>query len=399
MRAIAALSVVLFHLSFFNAWARPDHFTAPYVSRAEVGVTIFFLISGFLLYRPFALARRADASSPSLAGYAWRRVLRILPAYWVALTVIGLALAADELFDSSLPVYYGLLQIYSDEYALGFQGFGQAWSIAVEISFYVMLPLFAMVMRAVPARSERSWFATELAGLGCLFVVGVGYKLLVLGPDVLGTAVLRAGSSELMLLPNFLDQFAIGMALGVIALRYERRPRLPAALRAVERRPGVCWLVAAVAFWAVSTQIGLRGGFESPTETQVLARHALFTLVAAALLLPAVFGSPERGLLRRLLGTRTLQWLGLISYGIFLWHLGWLFQLDAWGFDPAGGNFVVRDLAWPLVAVGGAIGLGALSWYLVERPALSFKGLFPRSTPPPTQEAAAEVNAPARRVS
>src|SRR5439155_8306716 len=84
-----------------------------YAQRLEVGVAIFFVISGFLLYRPFAASRAAGQPAPRTGPYAWRRVLRIVPAYWLALTVTVVVLGRWEVFHPAhLLTFYGRGQAY-----------------------------------------------------------------------------------------------------------------------------------------------------------------------------------------------------------------------------------------------------------------------------------------------
>jgi len=107
LRAIAALSVLCFHAAFFE-FVRSDNALRPYTVHLDVGVSVFFLISGFLLYRPFVRARLFRAEPPHVLAYGWRRFLRIVPAYWVALTVVALWLALPGVFTrSGIPTYYG----------------------------------------------------------------------------------------------------------------------------------------------------------------------------------------------------------------------------------------------------------------------------------------------------
>src|ERR1041385_2928445 len=88
LRAIAALAVLTTHAAFFSgAVIGGQAALRPYLARLDVGVTIFFLISGFLLYRPFARAHLREGHAPRTLAYGWRRVLRIVPAYWLALTI------------------------------------------------------------------------------------------------------------------------------------------------------------------------------------------------------------------------------------------------------------------------------------------------------------------------
>ena len=87
LRAIAAIAVLGTHAAIFAGADYPGSEVGRYAQRLEVGLTIFFVISGFLLYRPFVAARVRHRDGPRTAAYAWRRLLRIAPAYWVALTL------------------------------------------------------------------------------------------------------------------------------------------------------------------------------------------------------------------------------------------------------------------------------------------------------------------------
>jgi len=85
LRAIAALSVLVFHTC---GWSNVNLFTwyKAFTSKLNIGVTLFFLISGFLLYRPHAVEMLGGPDAPPAGDYVLRRAFRILPAYWVALT-------------------------------------------------------------------------------------------------------------------------------------------------------------------------------------------------------------------------------------------------------------------------------------------------------------------------
>src|SRR5688572_7606459 len=85
LRAIAALSVLVTHVSFLT-YANVEHPLGVFFARMDIGVAFFFLISGFLLYRPFAMAHLTASAGPAVRPFFRRRALRIFPAYWVALT-------------------------------------------------------------------------------------------------------------------------------------------------------------------------------------------------------------------------------------------------------------------------------------------------------------------------
>jgi peptidoglycan/LPS O-acetylase OafA/YrhL len=372
VRALAALSVLAGHALFTGGATDTDTALAPFAARLDVGVTIFFLLSGFLLYRPFVSARLNDERAPGALAYAWRRALRILPAYWLALAVSAAVLGLAHGV-----VYFGLLQTYTGE-AIG--GLPQAWTLCVEVAFYAFLPVWALAVRRLAPAGVRG----EVIALGLLAAASILYKVAI----VAGAAdpAYANGARALLFLPAFLDQFALGMALAVLS----------ASGRSFGRGAGLAWLGAVAAFLVVSLGIGLDGvgGFYEPMSGgQVIARHVLYAAVALGILLPAAFG--VGGLVRRLLATRTLTYLGLVSYGIFLWHVPVLQGADRIGLADAVPlhPYVVYGLA----GLGGAVVLASLSFHLVERPLLKLKRWVPdraRAPGPEPTAAPAAATAP-----
>ncbi len=378
LRAIAALSVVLFH----GAWQQllvfhPDNPLGRYAARLNVGVTVFFVISGFLLYRPFVAARLGGAGVPPVGAYAWRRMLRIVPAYWAALTVtvVVLGLGYVVAFPEALR-FYGFAQIYSARDAA--RGLGQAWTLCVEALFYVLLPVWALTLRRVPGRVR-----TELVALGALALAGLAFAAVVVrryDPNVPGDVW------AFMQLPNFLDAFAAGMGLAVLSAWWAGRDGpAPRLLDVVARRPWIPWAVALGAFVAAA-QLGTVG---AQTDREYFLTQRLFVVVAVGLLLPAIFGPPDRGAVRRVLGWRPLLWVGLVSYGVYLYHVLAFDRLFAWGWDTG-------DPAGQIARLGAGVALtvaaAAVSYYVVERPALRLKRLVGRA---PADDQPGAVSAPA----
>jgi peptidoglycan/LPS O-acetylase OafA/YrhL len=386
VRAIAALSVLVFHASLWSQITLTGSVAAPFLSRLDVGVAVFFALSGFLLYRPYVRARLIGGPAPRVAAYGWRRLLRIVPAYWVALTVLAVAVPLEGVFEPGhAVVYYGFLQIYGD---LVLGGITQAWSLCVEVTFYALLPLWALLLARRPA-SVR----VELWALAGLAAVAVAWNLLA----VLGAADPEHANTSRMLvwLPAFLDHFALGMALAVLSVCAERDGRAPRSVAWVERRPWAAWLGALAAFTFVAIGIGLssENRLDAPMNAaQTLARHWLYAVVAVGVLLPAVFGPPGHGAIRRLLAHPALLYLGAISYGIFLWHNG-VIELTAGAIEIDG---TWTDFAVLLgVGVIGAVVAASLSWRLVERPILRLKPLVRDAARPSPDPAAAVDPAPA----
>src|SRR5207302_1760260 len=136
----------------------------------------------------------------------------------------------------------------------------------------------------------------------------------------------------------------------------------------IGRHPGACWLVAVAAYWAVSTRVGLPLGPGANSHAQWMWRQVLYGMAALFLLLPAVFGPQDRGLVRRILRSGLVVAGGLVSYGVYLWHEG---VLDVW-MRARHIDAFLADFA-PLLAVTaiGSVVLATLSYVVVERPALA----------------------------
>lgn len=365
LRATAALAILLYHLAPATG-ALGVPLLGDLSIQLQAGIALFFLISGFLLYRPFVQARIRGEEMPYVRAYAWRRVLRLVPAYWAALTVVAIFIKPEVFTDGKAVLFYGFAQVYDSSTGLG--GLAAAWSLCVEASFYVLLPVYALGIRSLRGNRE-SRYAWEIAGVAVLFVAGIGLRLWALegGLQVLG--------SPLITLPAFLDWFALGMGLALLSVWSEERERLPAAVAWIDRLPGVAWLFAGVAFAAsaaAAANLTDRGVAENLTV------HLLHGALALGLLAPAVLGHPERGGVRRVMAIPTLAWLGLVSYGIFLWQGPVLHFIDDLIPLPSPSVF------WLLVAPPLVVVAAAASYYGLERPVLSLKRLVrTRKVPSP----------------
>jgi peptidoglycan/LPS O-acetylase OafA/YrhL len=390
LRAIAALSVLALHAAYFAGMFSSNSVLLPYIAQAGAGVSIFFAISGFLLYRPFVRARLLDLPPVSARAYGWRRFLRVVPAFWVALAVIAIWLGSDLWSSREVVRNFGFLQLY-------YGGAGvipQAWTLCVEVAFYASLPLWAGLMRRMPGRDFEGRLRTELWAVSALVAGSVAYSaVLVYSHSVRATLLFPA--AVLSALPGFMDQLGLGMLLAVVSVWVEKRPRgaLPRPLAYLARSPLVCWLIAVAAIVAVAQVLGFNIVY---TPGEFMARHLADSLIAVAVLIPAVFGDAREGLVRRVMGNRVLLYLGLISYGFYLYHWAVLEQLRRWK-QEGGLGFLTSSASWFVLGFAGALVAGSLSYYLVERPALSLKRLVPLR-PRQDDEALAEP-APAAPVS
>lgn len=358
-RALAVLMVLSTHVAFTTGESFGS-VVGPLLGRMDFGVTLFFLLSGFLLYRPWALSAMTNRAGPALGRYALRRAGRILPAYWLMVAVTLLVLPEIQPVTwSAWPVHLGLIHIYIPGYTL--EGLTQTWSLATEVSFYVLLPVFAWLAgrrrRGDPRASSRRQLWV-IAALGCFtWVFMIGRSL----------AGVESGLSNLWLISH-LDWFALGMAAAVVSARMEFAAPPTWMKRVVElgRDTPTCLGLAAALFVIGATPLGGSFDFSDLTTAETLFKHAIFGLTAIVLLLPGFFASDgAASTWSKILRHPVTVYLGTISYGIFLWHLVVLRLLVDW-FDiaPFTGGFLPLWIATLIVSVVAATG----SWFLIERP-------------------------------
>ncbi|MFL5822976.1 MAG: acyltransferase family protein [Solirubrobacteraceae bacterium] len=360
LRACAALLVVAYHAASVTrvSLAGP---LAPVAAELKAGVAIFFVISGFLLYLPYARAIRSKGPAVDWRQFARRRAARILPGYWVALTLVAAASLITGVLGPQWWRFYSLAQIY-DPHTLQ-QGLRVAWSLSVELSFYLVLPFFAWgVRRSLRARSGPEAVRVQLRVLGGVALFSLAMRWLMTK-----SLTMPVPPQHLVLstsIPAMADWFALGMGLAVLRVEWEAGSAIASRLRALANRPGLCWLLAALAYTlGVPVQHG-----EYFLPTYGVATHLFIGLASALIVLPAVLPAESRDRSRTmsLLSGRTLTWVGTISFGIYLWHVPFRDVIDRWLGAPRGP--AAFALVFVLTLAGGVL-LGAASWYLVERPA------------------------------
>jgi peptidoglycan/LPS O-acetylase OafA/YrhL len=377
LRALAAGTIVVLHCWLY---APPGNGPAPLggpvdhlMPKLGYGVVLFFTLSGFLLYRPIAAAIVRGRRQPDVARYLRKRALRILPAYWVILLlcaiVFGTVLhwgASEQLVNgrlldpAELAASAGFVQDYYPNTLL--TGIGPAWSLAIEVMFYLALPalglLGVLLARGRTQRSARRWAALAPAVL--LLVLGLTGKAaaayLVPPPapfDGWGrnwhSVVERSFWCQA-------DLFAFGMALAVARVDSED------GLLRLPRR----WRSATIAgLLAVAVFVAAEGEGElsySPYNTLVAAACAA---LLALVVLPAQDVAPSR--LVRVLEWPPLIATGVVSYSIFLWHEPLIRWLDDHGLTMAGRGGLAVDIVIVTAVVGVA---SALTYRFVEAPAL-----------------------------
>ncbi|ORA24611.1 acyltransferase family protein [Mycobacterium aquaticum] len=306
IRAVAAMLVVLTHAAYTTGKYGQGYLGLVY-SRAEIGVPIFFVLSGFLLFRPWVKAAATDGEWPSVRRYAWHRVRRIMPAYVVTVLIAYVLYHFRTAGPNPGHTWYGLFrnltltQIYTDNYLFAFlhQGLTQMWSLAVEAAFYVVLPLLAYLLLVVLCR--RRWRpGLLLAGLVVLAAVSPIWLTIVHR-----TTGLPDGAR--LWLPTYLAWFVAGMVLTVL---------MQLKVRAYAM---ACLPVAVVSYFIVSTPLGGAPTTSPAGLGEALAKTAFYAVIAALMVAPPALA--DRGWYVRLLASRPMVFLGEISYEIFLIHL------------------------------------------------------------------------------
>jgi peptidoglycan/LPS O-acetylase OafA/YrhL len=338
------------------------------IVRLDSVVALFFLLSAFLLYRPMIAHRAGGPASPRVIDFARRRFLRIFPAYWIALTVLAIYPGVSGIFSDRWWSFYSLTQYLDPGTASeGCSGAGyncgllQSWTLTVELTFYLMLPFFAALTGLIARRlSVRSWMRAEL-----FLIVGLAALSLTLAMLPLG---LREQPLFLYSFAAHFDWLGIGLAMAVLSVVYGRREEgLPAPLRFLAARPGLCW-GGAIGLYLISvfTIQPVPMTVAPFSNVEFLAVHLIQCAIAVLLVFPMAFGNPNFGWPRRILANRWLIGLGLVSYGFYLWQVTIGIEL---GYGNVGGSYLTVLIGTVILALPFAAG----SYYLIERPLMRWK--------------------------
>ena len=350
LRAVGALAVLTTHAGFHSGDALNGPF-AGILSRLDIGVAIFFAISGFLLYRPYAVAWFEHTDPPLTLPYLRNRALRILPALWVAVVLAALLVPhGDAVTLASYLRQATLTQIYVDSPAA--DGLTQMWSLATEVAFYLLLPFLARVLTNYerPTRRAVRW---RLAVLACFTLLG---PIWMAGVNTTDQA--RAG----LWLPGYLGWFAVGMGFALWQVARSSGRLGPSALDTLTKVPGTVWGIAIALLLIASSPIAGPYNLTTPTPGQAFVKSLLYTAIAACVVFPAIRPRPK---VAAVLGGRVGHVAGDISYGVFCYHLIVLSLVEQLvDIVLFKGQFAL--LFWPTLVLSVAV--ASASYYLMERP-------------------------------
>ncbi|OBI16945.1 acyltransferase [Mycobacterium sp. E2327] len=342
MRACAAMGVVVTHVAFQTGHSSGA--AGRLFGRFDLAVAVFFALSGFLLWRGHAAAARGLGPRPRTGHYLRSRAVRIMPAYLVAVVVI-LTLLPDA--DQASPTVWlanlTLTQIYVPLTLTG--GLTQMWSLSVEVSFYLALPVLALLARRLPVGARVPAIAA-LAALSWAW----GWVPVFFGHS-------DPGTNPLNWPPAFFSWFAAGMLLaewvhsGIGVPHRFARHRIVVAV------------VALLAYLLAASPLAGPEGLVPGTAAQFAVKTAAGSVVAFALVAPLVLDRVDTP--HRLLGSTAMVTLGRWSYGLFIWHLAALAMVF-----PVLGTFPFTGRMPSVLALTLIFGwaIAAVSYGLVESP-------------------------------
>jgi len=339
LRALAAVSVLVGHVWLYVHLFGPSSYS-PFlhdlVAGGGLGVQLFFALSGYLIFRPFARRDFGSGTRIDLRSYALNRALRILPLYWVAIIVL---LVVTE-HGGSLTQWWRFGLFAQNFWTSTAQTVdGPMWSVVVEIHFYVLLPFIAWALGRLTRGNRTHAIALILvAGL-----VSVAFRRLNPNPALVWDYSL----------PATFYGFVPGMVLAILQTSWEQGcPRLvrgPAA-------SADAWLASGVAVWLL---VCWRADLAVP-----------LTALGAFLVVGAVVLAPGQSRLVRVLDAKPLALMGVASYSLYIWHVPIVAHL--WQIHALGRSFpLLLATSLPL-----CVGAAAASYFLIERPTLRLRRVW-----------------------
>ena len=398
IRALACIMVLVHHLVLRIDLGRLPadlRYLFEIARFGNYGVALFFVLSGYLLSRPFWSAFDRDAPLPSLRIYTLRRAARILPGFWVALTIgFSLSLTVYGLVpNAELVIRYvaGFLMMSQWHWRTFFpvEGDGPLWSIPFEVTCYVLLPFgLALVFRLCRGPQRRS--ASRLAWCGIIAAVLLAHWLIVTAVpmDDVGRGWrygIQGGAKEWMPRYNPIGFFAI-FGLGMLAAGL--RPLLPKTRSALFDLAGLAALIGIAA--ALVTSVG--GEWEGYGLLSIPYRFPGLPLAVGA----ALCVLPGSVLLGRLLDNPVTRFVATVSFGIYIWQdivISMLVHLFPGAFGIGTDAMLSGWIVWSVIAVAVTVCIATLSYVCLERPVLRWaRGLEARADAMPLSPIAAKAD-------
>ena len=370
IRGVGMLLVFFTHLFLLADPAQTNMlaygWAAPILGHIDLGLAAFFVLSGYLIARPFARAYVAGTRRPPLRDYVRNRVLRVVPAFYLFTVLVLLRFGLDgnlqnppDAETSSWAQVLGqLLFVQGQAGGPAAVPIGPAWSIGAEVGFYALIPLSAFVAYRVGSRLDGPGrrAAVALVGIAAVTFVSIALR----AHDKFHFAWLTSP-------PAIMYVFMPGVAVAVV------EPLLVGRLRGNARlaRP-IAWAAfAAAALAAVAYAVTEYDPLQTPIHHALGQRALLAALCTGALIFGLVVLQLGTDRAPRLFGNRLMLWMGARSYSFYLVHVWVLLEID----HALGGGESIAARAAVMVAAGLPLttAIAALSYRFVERPFLERK--------------------------
>lgn len=370
MRAVAALAVLGTHAAFWGgSYTDPIWGTA--LARLDVGVAVFFVLSGFLLSRPWFDRHVRGDEPPSTGRYLWKRALRLVPVY--VLTVVAALTLLPGNRNASVGEWFTTLLMgntyVSDRLP---DGLTQMWSLSTEVAFYLVLPGVMWLASSRRRGGPLSWNRLGMLVLG-LTALNVAWTM-----ELAGRFDSDVGMHRLWL-PSYLTWFCVGLVLAAceVHIHHAVPDRFAAVVRELGCSPGLCWTAAAALFVVASTPVAGPADLTPPTLGAAMSKNLLYAAVAGLVVLPGVF-APTDGRFARTLANPIPRHVGHLSYGVFCVHLVLLELIADWR-----NVSLFEGRTWELFGLTllASLLVAELLYRGVERPSQRLRNLrSPRST-------------------
>jgi peptidoglycan/LPS O-acetylase OafA/YrhL len=361
-RGLVGLTIVVFHVFQYAAQSgRQLNPLLGALARFET-VDILFLMSSYLLTLSYARAALDRTPVRPARQFLFRRAVRILPLYWIGVTVVWAirnpALPGDwvDLLEHLL-----FLQVFDRERI--FYTVGPTWSMSLEVIFYGVLVLLGPLAVRACSRIESRRRRVQL--------IATGAGVLTVVPFVWNSVAFLALDIPFDNWPAYFGPqarfgaFGAGMLLAVVAAARQGRPMLSGASPALVR-----WLgVAVVLGGALLSDPGTWG----QVVFHDFAAVGWFLLMAST-----VLGAPGQ-LWSRMLSWPGITWLGLISYSTYMWHEPLMMLFQHWGLIGRADQALPLTLAIVLL---GSVVVGWVSFRVIEQPTSKLRMLRDRDGRP-----------------
>lgn len=339
VRGLAIFFVISFHITYITQEKILDWHTSALVlsilTAGGTGVTLFFVLSGFLLFMPYAKALLFESRWPLARTFYLRRALRILPGYYISLLILILVEARTYFLPQNWASLGLFLSFLMDSSRLTFRQLnGPYWTLAVEWQFYMILPLLALGILLLVRRVSLKYRLRAVAC--CLFGV------MVLGLFVRFWGFYFQGQpSATFLVPRsvldviffftfgitgkYTEDFAVGMLISLCYIFVQNLPEEHRFARALRRLSLWFWGVGLVILF-FSALWHFQSSPQTPAWPFLNPLMPYYNWLSEMLLawgygmcITAILFGPRQ--LQRPFAWKPLRWLGLISYSLYIWHL------------------------------------------------------------------------------